>query len=314
MAVYVMTGRLGSGKTLISVKRIRDYLRNGAVVATNLDLNVEHLLPLTNKTARLIRLPDKPAVHDFIQLGEGSDSVDESKHGLIVLDELGTWLNAREWGDKGRKDVIDWLVQCRKWRWDVIFICQSVNMIDKQIRDALVELHVHCKRLDRVKIPLFGAVGRLLTLGLWNGRIGKVHLGVVVDVPNSTANSPTVVDRWIYRGHDLYKAYNTEQKFSSGGNGAFSYLTPWHLLGHSYVPPLTFRQRLASCFLGASSIRVHPSLLKPKTPFVRRLEKLPPDIAFQCARRACLRADGVLLPTSFAFRGSSCRTVSGIPT
>jgi len=295
MTVYVMTGRLGSGKTLISVKRMRDYLRNGSRIATNLDLNVEHLLPVMNRTARVIRLPDKPTASDFEALGQGSDVIDESKHGLIVLDELGTWLNSREWGDKGRKDVIDWLVQCRKWRWDVIFICQSVNMIDKQIRDALVEMHVHCKRLDKVKIPLFGFIGKILTFGVWNGRVGKVHLGVVVDVPNSTANSPTVVDRWIYRGRELYAAYNTEQKFASGGNGAFSYLTPWHLAGYKHVAPLTWWQRAWFAVAGEARRRTHPALLKPKTPFIRRLEKLPVEQAWHFARVRAARHDGQVI-------------------
>lgn len=294
MAVYVMTGRLGSGKTLISVKRIRDYLRSGARVATNLDLKIEHLLPITDRGARVVRIPDKPTVADFEMLGEGSDTVEESKHGLIILDELGTWLNSREWGDKGRKEVIDWLVQCRKWRWDVIFICQSVNMIDKQIRDALVELHVHCKRLDKVKIPFFGLIGRILTCGLWNGRIGKVHMGVVVDVPNSSAQSPMIVDRWIYRGHDLYAAYNTEQKFSSGGNGAYSYLTPWHLGGFKHVAPLTWRQWVSDAVAGAARRRQHPALLKPKTPLVRKAETLPPAEAWRLARWSALRADGCI--------------------
>lgn len=290
-----MTGRLGSGKTLIAVKRLRDYLRAGSRVATNLDLKIEHLLPVTHKSARVIRLPDKPSIVDFEMLGEGSDTVEESKHGVIVLDELGTWLNSRDWGDKGRKDVIDWLFHCRKLRWDVIFIIQSINALDKQIRDAMVELHVHCKRLDRIKIPLIGTIGKLVTFGLWDGRVGKAHMGVVIDVPNSTPQSPTVVDRWFYRGHDLYPAYNTEQIFRAGGNGAYSYLTPWHLLGYKHVAPLTVLQRVWSVVAGEARRPTHAALLKPKKPFVRKLEKLPRDVAWRIAKRSCLRSDGVAL-------------------
>ena len=37
MAVHVVTGKLGSGKTLVSVSRIQDYLARGRIVATNLN-------------------------------------------------------------------------------------------------------------------------------------------------------------------------------------------------------------------------------------------------------------------------------------
>ena len=40
MAVYVVTGKLGNGKTLITVGRIRDALAQGCRVATNLDLDL----------------------------------------------------------------------------------------------------------------------------------------------------------------------------------------------------------------------------------------------------------------------------------
>ncbi|MFK4136821.1 zonular occludens toxin domain-containing protein, partial [Pseudomonas luteola] len=37
MAVYFVTGKLGSGKSLVAVGKIRDYMIAGRRVATNLD-------------------------------------------------------------------------------------------------------------------------------------------------------------------------------------------------------------------------------------------------------------------------------------
>ena len=37
MAVYFITGKLGSGKSIAAVGKIRDYLNEGRAVATNLD-------------------------------------------------------------------------------------------------------------------------------------------------------------------------------------------------------------------------------------------------------------------------------------
>jgi len=293
VSIYVNTGRLGSGKTLLAVKRIRDYLLQGRRVATNLDLNLEAMLPMTHRTANVVRIPDKPTVADLDMLGQGSDKLDESSYGIIVLDELGAWLNSREWADKGRQAVIDWLIHSRKLRWDVLFICQSANMIDKQIRDSLLEYHVSCKRLDKIKIPFFGFIGRVLTFGLWDGRVGKIHLGVVVDVPNSTPQSPTVVDRWIYRGRDLYAAYNTEQRFTSNSQGAYSYLTPWHLFGHKIPKPKPLIARVLDALLPVGHARPNTHALKDKHPAVKTLQTLPRDLAWAAAVQMWRRADGI---------------------
>src|ERR1700693_4668196 len=102
MSIYVVTGKLGNGKTLLAVSRIQAALREGRRVATNLDLTLEEMLPARNKTARAIRVPDKPTVGDLVALGQGANVLDESRYGLLVLDELGAWLNARQWNDKGR--------------------------------------------------------------------------------------------------------------------------------------------------------------------------------------------------------------------
>ena len=51
MSVYCVTGKLGNGKTLVSVGRIRDALKKGLRVATNLDIN---LLALSKKKPKIL--------------------------------------------------------------------------------------------------------------------------------------------------------------------------------------------------------------------------------------------------------------------
>ena len=157
MTVYAITGNLGSGKSLVSVGRIQDYLRAGRKVATNLDLSLPDLLHKRSKMS-CIRLPDFPTRDDFDCLGLGNESTDEKKNGLIVLDECGVFFNSREWADKSRQAAISWLLHSRKKGWDVIFIVQSVELIDKQIRVSLLEHLGICKRLDRFKIPFIGFI------------------------------------------------------------------------------------------------------------------------------------------------------------
>ena len=97
MAVYVVTGKLGAGKTLVAVGKIKDKLNQGCKVATNLDLNLDKLIGEKAKATRCYRIPDKPVLADLESIGTGTDSYDENKNGLLVLDECGTWFNAVAW-------------------------------------------------------------------------------------------------------------------------------------------------------------------------------------------------------------------------
>lgn len=201
MSVYIVTGNFGSGKTLVSVSRMVDTLKAGRRVATNIDLDLSACLGVKQDTKLLTRLPDKPSADDMQALGEGqSGDYDESKFGLIVLDELGAWLNSRTWSDKTRMAFINWCIHARHLRWAIIFIVQDAKMIDAQVRDALGEHLVVCKRTDRIPLPLVGKV------------TPKVHVGSVYY--GMTESKDKRIERWYYRGKHLYAAYKTDQIFS----------------------------------------------------------------------------------------------------
>ncbi|MEB0147540.1 zonular occludens toxin domain-containing protein [Pseudomonas sp. CCC2.2] len=242
MAVYFVTGKLGSGKSLVSVSKIRDYLSDGRRVATNLDLELDSMF--TYSKASATRLPDKPRVEDMRALGDGYESDDpkdnnESRYGLIVLDECGTWLNSREWNDKGRRELINWFLHARKHRWDIIFLIQDIESADSQIVRALCEHLVICRRLDRM---------RFMRVPLPRVHIANVYYG---------RNKENFVERWMYKGKDLYSAYDTRQVFRDGieffDSGAvdmrasYTMLSAWHLKGR-YLPEqpsqLSIRRRL----------------------------------------------------------------------
>lgn len=278
MATYCVTGKLGSGKSLASVGKIRDALIAGKRVVTNLDLYLRHMLGPRSK-ARYIRIPDKPTVFDFEAIGLGQEEFetlddgtrvfDEDKNGLIVLDELASWMNARSWGDKERGPVLDWLIHSRKKGWDVVFICQNLSQIDKQIRDSLVEHHVVCRRLDRLGIPIVSSL-----LGI---RLPKIHLGIV---KYGTDINSLIVDRWWYRAKDLYRAYNTRQIFLepqlvNGVKvphvGLHTVLSPWDLGGSKLGPPVTLRDLprivLSALYLGLARLFIALGMLTPAQAF-----------------------------------------------
>lgn len=229
MAVYFVTGKLGSGKSLISISKIRDYLAAGRRVATNLDVYLDAMF--TNNKSPVVRLPDKPRIEDMKALGNGYETDDsrdnnESRYGLIVLDECGTWLNSREWNDKGRRALIDWFLHARKHRWDIIFLIQDIESCDSQIVRALCEHLVVCRRMDRY---------RVLKVRLPRVHIASVYYG-------TTVNKGNFVERWVYRGTDLYAAYDTRQCFVDGHEfndqgqlvdmrAMYSLLPAWHIKG-----------------------------------------------------------------------------------
>lgn len=224
--IYVVTGKLGSGKSLVAVGKIQEYLNQNRMVATNLDLYLENLINPFSKNARVFRVPDKPTAADLEALPPPYEGdYDEKKTGLLVLDELGTWFNSRTWNDKSRAAVIDWFLHARKLGWDIIFIIQNVSMMDSQAREGLAELVVNCIRLDRFTIPFLGTFLKLYGI---NMRPPRFHVGFV---KYGASPSSPVVERWGYSGRSLYTSYDTRQVFTDGKCGLYQYLPPNTIYG-----------------------------------------------------------------------------------
>jgi hypothetical protein len=216
VAVYCITGNLGSGKSLVCIGRLREhYLRRGRKVATNFDLRLEHLT-LGKGPTSVLRVPDYPSVRDLLELGTGQDfpqgwmpgdHVDEGQNGMILLDEISGILDARQWQGKERFELIEWLKHTRKVGWDLYLVVQHESMLDAQVRKFLLEHLVVCKRLDRIPVPFIGFW--LKSFGL-SGKFLKAHLGTVRYGASAQA---IVSERWWFRGHKFYAAYNTRQLF-----------------------------------------------------------------------------------------------------
>ena len=230
MSFYCVTGKLGNGKSLVCVGRIRDALRKGLRVATNLDINLFAMTGNQTRSIDLIRIPDKPVLADLQAIGKGCEGdYDEEKFGILVLDECGTWFNSRNWQDKDRKAVNDWFLHARKLGWHVYIIIQDISILDSQARDAVCELLVTCRRLDKVRVPFIAPLIKFTT-GI-NLTFPRIHRA------NVTYAGGLLSDVWTYTGNDLFSAYDTRQTFlQSYPHGTHSLLTPWHLKGRYGVP------------------------------------------------------------------------------
>lgn len=240
----LLTGKRGQGKTLASVGRIREYLVEGRRIATNLDLYLDNMLRIDARNVDVYRLPDYPTHRDLLNLPLGNaklfyredgsigylDGYTDENNGLLCLDEVASFLNARDWNDKDKKaqrDAInDWLRHSRKYGWDILMLAQHEDLIDKQTRSALFEMWGICKRLDRLSIPFFTWLFKQFDIKL---RPPKVHIAII---RYGMSELSPISDRWMYRGHDLYRAYDTNQVLgNSNVAGVATMLTPWHLKG-----------------------------------------------------------------------------------
>lgn len=243
MPGWIIQGVRGEGKSLAAVGKIREYMLRGCPVATNLDLYLEHLLPEDNSTLAY-RLPDHPRLCDFQMLPPAYDPKykGEDKNGLLVLDELGTWLNARNWNDKTRLQLLNWLFLSRKDHWDIILLAQDYEMIDTQVRTTLCDFLVQASRLDRQRIPYIAPILRFFGL---SGMFPRVHRYYVY---YGMSQQTAPVETWTFTGKDIYDGYDTNQKFKDGMEPLGGTLVDMRAT-YSYVPAnyLTrhiFRQRL----------------------------------------------------------------------
>lgn len=220
MAVFV-EGTRGAGKSKLAIAEIQSALRRGVPVATNLNLRLDKLVP-DKPDCRVIRLPDFPRSVDFLGLGQAYESLnpddpdtyDESKFGLIVLDETLTYLNSRTWNDKDRALAVSWLVQSRKFGWRLWLLGQDIDSVDKQARETLVDFLYSCRRGDKIFGPIAGLFIKAIAWPLTLGKgLPLFHSCTVYT--GKTKNKKMKIQWFLFSRRDLQPCYNTAQQFSA---------------------------------------------------------------------------------------------------
>jgi hypothetical protein len=262
MPGWIIQGVRGEGKSLAAVAKIKEYMLRGRPVATNLNLFLEKFLPDDNE-ARAYRLPDHPRLCDFQMLPPAYDPKykKEDMNGLLVLDELGTWLNARNWNDKSRLEMLNWLFLSRKDHWDLILLAQDYEMIDSQVRTTLCDFLVQASRLDRQRIPYLSGIMKTLGLSGFMPRVHRYH----VFYGMSLQTNP--VDTWTFTGKDFYDGYDTNQRFSNGlealagtlvdMRATYSYLPVKYLTGRVFIQRLESQiEQLKNHFLPKKEVEI----------------------------------------------------------
>lgn len=157
------TGKPGSGKTLDVMIDISNYLKHKRYIMCNFPVKAPDFVKVVSSSAVTPKV--------IMEFFEGLRVSGKEGEFLLVLDEAQTIFNSRTWAHNSKAGWIDFFTQHRKLGFEIILICQSIDMLDKQIR-ACVEYEVVHRRYSRFGI--FGAFfalffGDFIRIKKWYG-------------------------------------------------------------------------------------------------------------------------------------------------
>jgi len=158
--IQIVTGKLGAGKTLLTVMLLFDALCRGATVVTNIAVNWEELERMARLSrrkvlnpAQLIRLNPETDKnwHKSIPFGSPDMFIE------VFLDEIHLFFNARDWQKTAMdsKSLLSFLTQSRKARVNVTFIAQEITTVEKQFR-VLAEWELYVFSSDHIPLGFLG--------------------------------------------------------------------------------------------------------------------------------------------------------------
>lgn len=265
--ITMLYGQPGTGKSTLATGIALDYMREGRRVVCNFPIDPAPASYSPKKGLAFACcevIPARPAFAVVEKLGIGWR---DPKHvgredlcGLLVIDESGPWLDSRKWNDKDRAQVIDWLLQSRKRGWDVLLIAQAPSLVDKQVREAVVEAYARCRRTDRMKVPVLGV------------SLPRMH--VAVSRYGLDQNAP-VLQRWWYRGGLEHQCFQSYALFNAEADTAEHWVVPPPVVTKwaDYADPWAEWKQLLADFLERR--QRHPVKVphKSKLPLVEELAK-----------------------------------------
>jgi zona occludens toxin len=130
MALLLMTGFAGTGKTLYAIQRyIIPELSKGTKVFTNIDGII------LSRISMLFDIDIIELERKYVNLKNPSRFWEEmEKNSMAVLDESQNIFNNRDWQNANNKDCIKYLMEHRHFGHQLIFITPHIDSLDAGIR------------------------------------------------------------------------------------------------------------------------------------------------------------------------------------
>jgi hypothetical protein len=199
---------LGSGKSYYVLTRLFDHFCGGGTAYVTdtfkikwpeLKGEAEKRLGLVLQDEQLHCIPQSTILELFAHTVGGDDDLSV----VIVLDEIQSSLNARDWNDNRKRSLFDWCCQSRHDNNDIWVISQSQYNIDKQMR----RLATFTRKVRNTNnwssniITKFLKVIKLVTFG-W-------HAGAYFVVRTYDSDGKTEIGKALWLEHDrgLFNCY-----------------------------------------------------------------------------------------------------------
>jgi len=178
VALIMVTGPLGAGKSYYGTRKAVEALERGKVVVTNFRLQPEWhervvdrhplrwLMPGRRRKLKARWARQVLVVNDLKTLlrvrldGEGEG------RGVVIIDEAHVFMNARSWRDEERMELVEWASASRKLGFDVYLITQDLQSLDRQVRDRLT-YHVTLRNLKQFKLLGLPLIPFNFFLAIW---------------------------------------------------------------------------------------------------------------------------------------------------
>ena len=230
-APYFITGPVGAGKSSMMVSLMTGYLNEGRPVATNIMVFPEKMkLNELGKKTPIIKLPEEPRSSDLQNLGRAYPiddkgvGYDESKNGMLALDETAFFMNSREWNKPDRMQLIKWLRLVRKKGWNAFLGVQDIDSIDNQILNSLCRSVGWCHSSDVFVTGAGSGIAAAIVLLPFKILI-RLFIRFVLRVPRvhmctfylgKSVHSGLKQETEYAWGKWLYESYDTTQDFTDG--------------------------------------------------------------------------------------------------
>ncbi len=168
----IYTGVPGSGKSLHAIRLICAWLKAGKNVIANFPIRIDYVEK--NHGHFFYQPNEKISVDYLLQFAQTMHREREEHQTLLVFDEASIKFNSRTFMDEDRLNFLSFFAQHRHYGYEVVMISQTVNQIDKQIRE-LSEIEVYHRKANNIWVyrwlpfALFISVERNTTAKIHNG-------------------------------------------------------------------------------------------------------------------------------------------------
>lgn len=164
--ITVVSGKIGSGKSLDCTRIIRNHLRRGGAVRTNMRLYRPALERSCGRRLYAWQFGQVDAATDPTEIPRGDfRGSGRGRRTLVVLDEALNWFDSEQSRGGGLKASWSlWLRQSDKLGQDVYFVAQNFDRAAKWIRE-LAQINRDIVPIRSVNILGFIPIGAIVPFG-----------------------------------------------------------------------------------------------------------------------------------------------------